>query len=90
MISQCLFLLFPFILHLFAHVGKSSEFNVFFEFLWVFIELCLICFSEYTPGTGSVPDLSVMEARFLRLASDLKLSTSQADGVARYIQQQNH
>ena len=47
-------------------------------------------FSEYTPGPGSVPNLSVMEARFLRLASDLKLSTSQADGVARYIQQQNH
>ena len=41
------------------------------------------CLTDYCQPNGRVPELSEMEVKSLRLATELRLSTDQADAVAR-------
>ena len=75
---------------LFAYVGENLVFlrnhhislkSLMFSLNFLFIALYF--HAEYSPGHGRLPDLSKMEAKFLRLSTDLKLSTTQADAVSR-------
>jgi hypothetical protein len=50
-----------------------------------FLFIALYHHPEYSPGNGHLPELTHMEANFLRLSTDLKLSTTQADAVSRCI-----
>ena len=75
---------------LFAYVGENLLFlrnhhislkSLVFSLNFLFISLYF--HAEYSPGHGRLPDLSKMEAKFLRLSAALKLSTTQADAVSR-------
>jgi hypothetical protein len=59
----------------------------FSNFLMLIFILCYCFAAAYFSGPASVVSLTTIEARFLRLTSDLKLSTNQADAVSRCAQQ---
>ena len=82
---------------LFAYVGENLVFlrnhhislkSLMFSLNFLFIAIYF--HAEYSPGHGRLPDLSKMEAKFLRLSTDLKLSTTQADAVSRCMRNEHH
>ena len=40
--------------------------------------------ADYCPDAGCVPDLTAIEVEWVRLCTDLNLSTEQADAASRY------
>ena len=62
--------------------------SCFFHIYSYCFSYCAIDFTAaYLSGPSSLVSLTKMEAKFLRLTSDLKMSTNQADAVSRCIKQ---